>query len=595
MAARRGTGVALALIAGMLIAAPAVARDAHVSIVGGTAAEAGEYPWQVAVLKQEGQFLYFICGGTLIDDRRVATAAHCTSGGASSIKVLAGTQLLSSGGDIIDVSSYEDHPNFNSRTLRFDAAVLELASSGVAAGGQTLPLIGEQGSAADALWEAGDEVAISGWGTTSEDGEIPDGLREARLPRIADSTCGQSDYYGSEFYASTMICAGFDAGGVDTCQGDSGGPLVASTETPAPVSENDPSKWRLAGITSWGEGCARPKRPGVYTRVAAPDIRDWILGNSVLFRLSVSVSGSGTVTSDIGTIECPPDCSFAYDSTDVVTLTAHTASGSTFLGWGGACSGTGGCTVTMNQARSVTAQFTPTTQILTVEKQGGGSGTVTSNPAGVNCGADCSQSYPTGTVVVLNATPATGSTFAGWDGAGCSGTGTCTVTMSQAREVSATFGVQAETPATPPPPDDDPLPTLGSGPGPTPEPEAGPETADQTPPVAVIASDRLRMSRRGFVRLRIDCGDSPEDCLGVARLRRRFRADASAAALQTVARKSFEVVAGEDKRVRLRLKRRARRLVQREGRVRVRSVVLVEDAAGNADKLRKKIFLKAPG
>jgi hypothetical protein len=94
--------------------------------------------------------------------------------------------------------------------------------------------------------------------------------------------------------------------------------------------------------------------------------------------------------------------------------------------------------------------------------------------------------------------------------------------------------------------------------------------------------------------VRINCHDSPEDCLGVVRLRLRFRADSSAAALRTVARARFKVVAGEDKRVRLRLKRRARRLVRKEGRARVRLVAVVEDAAGNARTLRAKLTLRSP-
>jgi secreted trypsin-like serine protease len=591
VAAGRATGLTIALLAGVLLAAPAHAQVAHPSVVGGTPAEAGEYPWQAAVLIQEGQFLYFICGGTLIDAQHVVTAAHCTSGDADDIKVLVGTQLLSSGGDILDVSSYADHPSYSSMTDRFDAAVLELASSAVPAGGEPLQLIGEEGGGDDAFWAAGVELAISGWGAMAEDDEdIPDELHEARVPRVADSTCGQSDYYGNSFHAASMVCAGPAAGGVDTCQGDSGGPLVASTENPLPVSENNPSQWRLVGITSWGVGCARPKKPGVYTRVAAPDIRNWIIDASSLFTLSVSVTGDGTVTSDVGAIDCPPDCSFGYHDGDVVTLTPHTVDGSTFAGWGGACSGTGTCTVTMDQARSVTALFMSATQPLSVATEGGGSGTVTSDPAGIDCGDDCSQSYATGSVVELTATPASGSNFAGWDGAGCSGTGTCTVTMTQARIVSATFGIQASTAAPPPPPGDEPL-TPGL-PGPTPEPLPGPETADVTPPVAAIASKRLRMNRRGFVRVRIDCGDSPEDCLGVVRVRLRFPADAGIAALRTVGRARFEIVAGGDKRVRVRLKRRARRFVRREGRVRVRLVAVVEDAAGNARKLRAKLPLR---
>jgi hypothetical protein len=409
------------------------------------------------------------------------------------------------------------------------------------------------------------------------------------LPRVADSTCGQGDYYGSRFHAASMVCAGLPAGGVDTCQGDSGGPLVGSTESPPPVSENTPSDWRLAGITSWGDGCARPKRPGVYTRVAAPDIRDWILDPASLLTLSVSVTGNGGVTSDIGRIVCPPDCSFGYHSGDLVTLTPHPANGSTFVSWGGACSGSGSCTVTMDQARSVTALFMSATQPLSIVKQGGGSGTVTSSPAGIDCGSDCSGTYVTGSFVVLTAAPDSGSNFAGWDGAGCSGTGTCTVAMTAAQSVTATFGIQASTPAAPP--DDPPAIT---GPAPTPETTPGPETADQTPPVAEIASKRLRMSRRGVVRVRIDCQDSPEDCLGVLRLRLRLRPRASAAALRTVALARFEIVAGKDKRVRLRVKRRARRFVRKAGRARVRSVAVVEDAAGNTRRLRAKLILRAP-
>jgi len=598
---RGAARIALPILACAALLAPALApaQNAHTSVVGGTAAEAGEYPWQVAVIKRQGNDLFFICGGTLIASQRVVTAAHCTSGSASSLKVLVGTQLLSSGGSILDVSSYADHPSYSSSTDRFDAAVLELATSGTAAGGQPLQLIGEAGSADDSLWAAGDSLAISGWGSTSEGGDISDQLREARVPRVADSTCGHSDYYGSAFDPATMVCAGFDAGGVDTCQGDSGGPLAASTGNPPPVSENNPSQWRLVGITSWGFGCARAKKPGVYTRVAAPAIRDWILGTTPIFTLTVAVTGtgSGTVTSDTGGINCQPDCSFGYDSGDVVTLSANPAQGSTFAGWGGACSGTGGCTVTMTQAQNVTAQFasstsTPAARTLSVVKQGGGSGTVTSSPGGINCGADCSESYTDGTSVTLSATPAAGSTFAGWDGEGCSGTGTCTVTMSQARTVSATFGVQQPAPTTPPPPPPPPPDEDSTTPEPDSDVDDPPATGDETPPVAEIASRRLRMNRRGFVRLRIDCRASPEDCLGVVRLRVRRRADAGTAALRTVARAAFEITAGEAKRVRLRLKPGARRRVRRQGRVRVRVVVVVEDAAGNARKLREKLTLR---
>ena len=81
----------------------------------------------------------------------------------------------------------------------------------------------------------------------------------------------------------------------------------------------------------------------------------------------------------------------------------------------------------------------PTSFRLSVVNSGTGTGTVTSNPSGINCGSDCTNTYNSGTNVTLTATPATGSTFAGWSGGGCSGTGACTVTMSQANTVTATF------------------------------------------------------------------------------------------------------------------------------------------------------------
>jgi hypothetical protein len=326
----------------------------------------------------------------------------------------------------------------------------------------------------------------------------------------------------------------------------------------------------------------------VYTRVAAPEIRDWILGTSSLVTLSVSVSGSGTVTSTPGTINCPPTCSFAYQPNDVVTLTPHTMNGSTLTSWGGACLGTSpasNCVVTMDQTKSATAQFTSTTHTLTVTKAGGGFGTVTSNPAGISCGSDCSQSYTNGTSVKLTATPASGYTFAGWDGEGCSGTGSCTVSMTQARNVTATFGIQSQLPSEPPP---------SGGGGTEPPPNNSPVTLDKTPPIAAIASDALHMNRRGFVHVQIDCVDSPEDCLGDLHLRMRFPADATAALFSNVAHSEFDIAAGDSKGVKTRLRRRARHRVRDKGHVRVRVVVLVQDAAGNTDKLRKKLVLRAP-
>jgi hypothetical protein len=151
-------------------------------------------------------------------------------------------------------------------------------------------------------------------------------------------------------------------------------------------------------------------------------------------------TGSGTVTSVPAGIACGSDCTENYADGTAVTLTAAAATGSTFAGWsGGVCSGTSTCSVSMTAARAVTATFTSLQRTLTVTKAGTGSGTVTSVPAGIACGSDCTENYADGTAVTLTAAAATGSTFAGWSGGVCSGTSTCSVSMTAARAVTATF------------------------------------------------------------------------------------------------------------------------------------------------------------
>lgn len=162
------------------------------------------------------------------------------------------------------------------------------------------------------------------------------------------------------------------------------------------------------------------------------------------YTLNVSTSGSGTVSSNPGGIGCSPWCANSFPSGASVTLTATPATGSSFTGWSGACSGTGTCNVTMTQAQSVTAAFALIPEGLTVSRSGTGSGTVSSNPTGISCGSTCSHSFDYGTAVQLTAAAGTGSTFTGWTGA-CSGTGACNVTMNQAQSVTATFALVPET------------------------------------------------------------------------------------------------------------------------------------------------------
>lgn len=159
-----------------------------------------------------------------------------------------------------------------------------------------------------------------------------------------------------------------------------------------------------------------------------------------------SGTGSGTVTSSPAGIDCGADCSELYLPGTTVTLTATAAGDSTFMGWtGGGCSGAGTCEVTVTAATTVTATFTLNSHALSVFKGGTGGGTVTSSPAGIDCGSSCSATYSHGTMVTLTATPSASSTFTTWSGGGCSGTGPCTVTMTAATFVTAVFTLEQYT------------------------------------------------------------------------------------------------------------------------------------------------------
>lgn len=159
------------------------------------------------------------------------------------------------------------------------------------------------------------------------------------------------------------------------------------------------------------------------------------------YQLSVGVSGNGTVTSTPAGISCPGACSAGFDHGTMVTLSQSPNIDSNFTGWSGACTGTGACTVSMTQARNVTANFAIKTFLLTVNKTGNGTGLVESDIGGMDCGPTCSVSYNYGTQVTLSATPGPYSTFVGWTGGGCSGVSLCTVTMTQARTVAPIFSL----------------------------------------------------------------------------------------------------------------------------------------------------------
>ena len=267
-----------ALVLALLVPASAAAQskgDVQRKVVGGHAASITQYPWQAAVFVDGEQ----ICGGSLLTSRIVITAAHCVFDtdpdcphpvcnsltdpppgdgtsrlDADDVSVMLGSTTLDGPQTPVVGVSYRSNynPDFNSPGVpQFDVGYLVLSS------GSAQTPIKIAGTDEGALWDPGSPVDITGWGDTSESGGAPFALRAASVQVIDDGTC--SSDYGGDFDPSTMICAGFQSGGVDTCAGDSGGPLEA------PQSAGG---YRLVGITSWGEGCAEPGFPGIYTRVA---------------------------------------------------------------------------------------------------------------------------------------------------------------------------------------------------------------------------------------------------------------------------------------------------------------------------------------
>ena len=236
------------------------------AVVGGGDASPGEYPAVAEIT-----FGPFLCTGTLITPNWVLTAGHCSNVTAGTVASPAHwpPQLINvrvggvtqSDGEQRGVSRVVMHPDYLF-TSGYDISLLQLSSSSTMAPTQVA------GAGERSIWTPGTLETIVGWGVTSEGGDTPDRLQEAQVPITTDAYCAGAY---SDFDPATMVCAGFPQGGVDTCQGDSGGPMFGRTTAGA---------LRVVGTTSFGEGCARPGRPGVYGRVADDTLRPWIAANA---------------------------------------------------------------------------------------------------------------------------------------------------------------------------------------------------------------------------------------------------------------------------------------------------------------------------
>ncbi|MEU4670687.1 serine protease [Amycolatopsis sp. NPDC023774] len=224
--------------------APTPPSGAQPRIVGGDEATLSDHPYAVYLADQNGnQF----CGAVIVSSTAVATAAHCAAAlPSNNVRVVAGRQdKRTSDGVVLTVSREWVDPDFSDPTKGADVAVLSVR-------GQLPYRPAKIASASDrAEYAEGTQATVLGWGRIADGGDRSDYLRSAVVPLVSDSTC-KSAY--DTYDPSSMVCAGYRDGGIDACQGDSGGPLVVGDT--------------LIGIVSFGDGCAKAGKPGVYTRVS---------------------------------------------------------------------------------------------------------------------------------------------------------------------------------------------------------------------------------------------------------------------------------------------------------------------------------------
>jgi len=231
-----------------------------IRIVGGEEATPYSRPYQASVQSLDGSHF---CGGSIISSDLILTAAHCmeaVNGEDPQMQVRVGAHSLVDGsGQAIKVAkayTNQEYPN-----LSKDVAVLKLAERITDKNAKPITLVDK--SFFDENISAGTPLTVSGWGTLSSGGQMPEKLMEVSVPYVTNEICNSAEAYGGQVQ-DTEICAGYKEGGKDSCQGDSGGPLVF-------IKDN---QFYQVGVVSWGEGCAAANKYGVYGNVAA--LKDWI-------------------------------------------------------------------------------------------------------------------------------------------------------------------------------------------------------------------------------------------------------------------------------------------------------------------------------
>nr|XP_033815218.1 acrosin-like isoform X2 [Geotrypetes seraphini] len=238
-------------------------------IVGGIDSLPGAWPWLVSIQKPSFSDYVHLCGGSLLNDKWIVTAAHCFNGQerkAYKFRIVAGANQLSDLGsqaEILSIRQLIIHRDYNPETERNDIALVEMDRP-ITFNNYIQPACFPDSSIhiSEMDW-----CYTSGWGVTEEKSNEPaDVLQEGRVEIIPLQRCNSSTWYNGAI-GPYNLCAGYEQGGIDSCQGDGGGPLMCKEKTS--------SLFFVVGITSWGRGCAQALSPGVYT--STQYFHNWIL------------------------------------------------------------------------------------------------------------------------------------------------------------------------------------------------------------------------------------------------------------------------------------------------------------------------------